>query len=125
MSFQAAGYSLYPVIPELVLAVGAMLLLMLGAYRKDAAGAVIGLSVALLAVVAGLVIWLPVQTATFGNSFIVDGFARYMKFLVLGGSAFALVLSTSTAKPRMRSWPRARSSPACRRRSSATSSPRI
>ena len=35
----------------------------------------------------------------FNGGFIVDGFARYMKFLVLGGSAFALVLSTSTAKP--------------------------
>ena len=33
MSFQSAGYQLLPVLPELVLAVGAMVLLMLGAYR--------------------------------------------------------------------------------------------
>ena len=62
MSFQAAGYSLYPVIPELVLAVGAMALLMLGAFRGvRATGAIIGLSVLLLAVVAVLVIWLPIE----------------------------------------------------------------
>ena len=33
MSFSSAGYQLLPVLPELVLAVGAMVLLMLGAYR--------------------------------------------------------------------------------------------
>ena len=33
MSFSTAGYQLAPVLPELVLAVGAMALLMLGAYR--------------------------------------------------------------------------------------------
>ena len=31
--FQSAGYQLLPVLPELVLAAGAMVLLMLGAYR--------------------------------------------------------------------------------------------
>ena len=35
MSFQSAGYQLLPVLPELVLAVGAMVLLMLGAYRGE------------------------------------------------------------------------------------------
>src|SRR6266700_3104427 len=33
MSFETAGYQLQPALPELVLAVGAMALLMLGAYR--------------------------------------------------------------------------------------------
>ena len=32
MSFQSAGYQLLPVLPELVLAIGAMVLLMIGAY---------------------------------------------------------------------------------------------
>ena len=36
MSFESAGYQLLPVLPELVLAVGAMALLMLGAYRGRA-----------------------------------------------------------------------------------------
>jgi NADH-quinone oxidoreductase subunit N len=33
MSFSSAGYQLQPVLPELVLAFGAMVLLMVGAYR--------------------------------------------------------------------------------------------
>ena len=33
MSFQSAGYQLLPVLPELVLAIGAMVLLMIGAYN--------------------------------------------------------------------------------------------
>src|SRR6202021_12699 len=33
MSFESAGYQLLPVLPELVLAAGALVLLMLGAYR--------------------------------------------------------------------------------------------
>ena len=37
MSFESAGYQLLPVLPELVLAVGAMALLMLGAYRGERA----------------------------------------------------------------------------------------
>ena len=36
MSFESAGYQLLPVLPELVLAVGAMVLLMIGAYRGPA-----------------------------------------------------------------------------------------
>ena len=36
MNFETAGYQLLPVLPELVLAVGAMVLLMLGAYRGAA-----------------------------------------------------------------------------------------
>jgi NADH-quinone oxidoreductase subunit N len=91
MSF--AGYSLAPVIPELVLALGAMLLLMLGAFRGvRATGAIIALSVVLLIAVAILVVRMPTGS-TFGNSFVVDGFAKFMKVLALGGSAVALILS--------------------------------
>ena len=36
MSFESAGYQLLPVLPELVLAAGAMVLLMIGAYRGAA-----------------------------------------------------------------------------------------
>ena len=52
MSFESAGYQLLPVLPELVLAVGAMVLLMLGAYRgQETTRLVTGLAVALLVVV--------------------------------------------------------------------------
>ncbi len=51
MNFQSAGYQLLPVLPELVLAVGAMLLLMLGAYRGEGTTrAITFLSIVLLVV---------------------------------------------------------------------------
>ena len=56
-------------------------------------------SILLLVAVIGVAIWQPAEGVLFNGGFIADGFSRYMKFLVLGGSAFALVLSTSTAKP--------------------------
>ena len=49
MGFETAGYQLQPVLPELVLAVGAMVLLMLGAYRgQDTTRLVNALAVCLL-----------------------------------------------------------------------------
>jgi len=95
MSFEIADYSLAPVLPELVLAVGSMALLMLGAFRgQEATRAITTLAVALLIVTGGLVLWLPAgKLVTFGGSFIVDDFARFMKILALIGSATTLILS--------------------------------
>ncbi|MBR1120653.1 NADH-quinone oxidoreductase subunit NuoN [Bradyrhizobium lablabi] len=96
MSFQSAGYPLLPVLPELVLAVGAMLLLMLGAYRGQGTTRLITtLAVVLLAVTGVLVLSLPAgKHVTFGGSFIVDDFARFLKVLALIGSAATLILSS-------------------------------
>ena len=96
MSFETAGYQLQPVLPELVLAVGAMALLMLGAYRgQGTTKLVTWLSVVLLVVVGVLVLALPAgRLVTFGGSFIVDDFARFLKVLALIGSVVTLVLST-------------------------------
>src|SRR6202166_2681271 len=95
MSFESAGYQLLPVLPELVLAAGAMVLLMLGAYRgQQTTGLVTGLAVCLLVLVGVLELWLPAgRLTTFGSSFIVDDFARFLKILALIGSAATLVLS--------------------------------
>src|SRR6476659_5289249 len=96
MNFQSAGYQLLPVLPELVLATGAMVLLMLGAYGgQDKTRTVTTLAVLLLIVVGMLEYMLPAgKHVTFGGSFIVDDFARFMKILALIGSAVTLVLST-------------------------------
>src|SRR6202521_4252564 len=96
MSFESAGYQLLPVLPELVLAVGAMVLLMLGAYRgTQTTGRVTGLAICLLVATGVLVLWLPAGKLTnFGGSFIVDDFARFLKILALIGSAATLILST-------------------------------
>jgi NADH-quinone oxidoreductase subunit N len=95
MSFEAAGYHLLPVLPELVLAIGAMGLLMIGAYRgARTTGLVTGLAVVLLVVAGALVLCLPVgKQVTFGGSFIVDDFARFLKILALAGSAITLIVS--------------------------------
>src|SRR5689334_17031863 len=93
MSFD---YQLLPVVPELVLAAGAMVLLMLGAYRgQDTTSLVTGLAVVLLIVTGVLELMLPAgRLVTFGGSFIVDSFARFLKIIALIGSAATLILSS-------------------------------
>ena len=95
MNFQSAGYQLLPVLPELVLAVGAMLLLMIGAYRgPQTTGLITGLAVCLLVATGAIELLLPAgKLTTFGGSFIVDDFARFLKILALIGSAATLILS--------------------------------
>jgi NADH-quinone oxidoreductase subunit N len=90
-----AGYSLLPVLPEIVLALGAMVLLMVGAYRgQQATAAITALAVVLLVVAGGLVVWLPAgKLTTFGGGFIVDDFARFLKILALIGSGVTLILA--------------------------------
>ena len=96
MSFSSAGYQLQPVLPELVLAVGAMVLLMIGAYRGQGTTRLItALAVCLLVLTGVLELWLPAgKLVTFGGSFIVDDFARFLKILTLIASAATLILST-------------------------------
>src|SRR5262249_60723842 len=95
--------ALLPVLPEIVLALGAMALLMFGVYyRGDRLNAFANaLAVALLLVVGLLVAFLPVdaKAVTFGGSFVVDGFARVMKILALIGSAPAILISPRYPAP--------------------------
>src|SRR5712692_1795616 len=87
--------ALLPAVPEIVLAVGAMALLMLGAFRGErSAGAIHGLAIALLVAAGFIIVWLPAgKLVTFGGSFVVDDFARFLKLLALTGSAFAILMS--------------------------------
>jgi len=85
--------------PELILAVGALALLMIGVFSGEkSAPAVTWLSVLLLAVTAIFVIWLPVDGSAYNDAFRSDGFSRFMKGLALLGSAVALIMSLSQAK---------------------------
>src|SRR6516225_9343730 len=96
MSFETAGYQLQPVVPEMMLAVGAMVLLMIGAYRgAGTTRLVTALAVCLLIATGVLELMLPAgRLTTFGGSFIVDDFARFLKILALIGSVATLLLST-------------------------------
>jgi NADH-quinone oxidoreductase subunit N len=90
--------ALLPALPEIVLALGAMALLMFGVFSRHPRMITItnGFAVALLIVAAVLVHWLPPDTATtFSGSFVVDGFGRVMKILSLLGSAVAILMSST------------------------------
>ncbi|SNT15262.1 NADH-quinone oxidoreductase subunit N [Tardiphaga sp. OK246] len=95
MTITTAGYSLLPVLPELMLAVGAMVLLMIGAFNgPKVTGLVTTLAVCLLVVVGAAEIMLPAgKHVTFGGSFIVDDYARFLKVLAIIASAVTLILS--------------------------------
>jgi len=89
--------TLAPLYPELLLAIGAMALLMLGAFATDdqLEGEIIGWGAILMLIAAGaLIVLQPSGTEyLFNEAFIVDRFARFMKLLTLGGAAVALLLS--------------------------------
>ena len=86
---------LVPLLPEIVLGVGAMALLMLGVYRSEGGVRVIDIASIVLLIVAGLIVLaLPGgKLVTFGGSFVVDDFARFLKILAILGSAAAILMS--------------------------------
>ncbi|MEW9805093.1 NADH-quinone oxidoreductase subunit NuoN [Mesorhizobium marinum] len=85
--------------PELLLAVGAMVLLMIGVYAGERSyGVVNGLAVLLLVAAGGWMLLAPVDGQAFGGAFIVDPFARFMKMLTLVGAAVTLVMSAGFAR---------------------------
>ena len=86
---------LTPAVPEMLLAVGAMALLMLGAYRGERATPIVNVAAIVLLVIAALLVaWLPGDNlTTFGGSFVVDSFARFFKVLAWTGSAVAILMS--------------------------------
>ena len=89
---------LMPVLPELILAFGAMLMLMIGVcivQSERSASIVNAWCVAILVAVAWvLLMYVPAgRTELFGGSFVVDDFARFLKVLTVIGSGGALLLS--------------------------------
>jgi NADH-quinone oxidoreductase subunit N len=87
--------TLLPLLPEIVLGIGAMLLLMLGAYRDQRVVPVIDAAAIVLLIAAGVIICLLPhgKLVSFNGSF-----ARFLKILALIGSATAIVLSIDYAK---------------------------
>jgi NADH-quinone oxidoreductase subunit N len=87
--------TLVTLLPEFVLAIGAMALLMLGVYHPTRSSRVTDVAAIGLLVIAGvIVVLLPAGKLTaFGGSFIVDDFARFLKILALFGSAAAIAMS--------------------------------
>ena len=81
-------------LPELTLSIGAMALLLVGvATRKERGELVLGIAVLVLALAGFFVLRSSGTTTMFGDSFIVDPFARLMKLLTLIGAAVTLLMS--------------------------------
>jgi NADH-quinone oxidoreductase subunit N len=85
--------------PELIIAIGAMVLLMVGVYSSERSYGIVNALAVLLLIVAGgwMLLW-PADGQAFGGAFVSDPFARFMKLLTLLGSALTLVMSTGFAR---------------------------
>ncbi len=92
-------HGLMPIVPEIMLAIGAVVVLMLGALQgagEDVRSSIVVncLSIVVLLGAGVVLLALPAGRYTlFGGSFLLDDYARYLKVLALIGSAGALLLS--------------------------------
>jgi NADH-quinone oxidoreductase subunit N len=85
--------SFLPALPEIFLALSAMALLVLGAFRPSPRE-IAWLSVLVLAVAVALVASFgPERQVSFYGMYVTDGFAVFMKIVVLVGSLLSIVLS--------------------------------
>src|SRR5690606_5397937 len=101
MANAIASADLLAILPELILAVGAMALLMLGAFRKDDPVELVSSLAIVLLAVAGVVILLnepDVRKVAFAGSIVTDAFASFMKILAIFGSAAIILLAVQFVK---------------------------
>ena len=86
-----------PLLPELILVVGAMVLLMYGVFRPETQSEAVSvgwMSIILIIAAGAALIYDGGGTQTlFDGAFVNDPFARFMKILALAGSALALMLA--------------------------------
>jgi NADH-quinone oxidoreductase subunit N len=80
-------------LPELILAVGAMALLLAGAIGGEKTTPVISWAAIALLAAAGVAVVLGNPGPAFHNAFLADGFARFAKILILLGAAFSILLA--------------------------------
>jgi NADH-quinone oxidoreductase subunit N len=89
-----------PALPEIVLALGAMALLMFGVFKRGPVGADFAsgwLAIGILLVAAVLVATGTAQRVIlFDGAFIDDAFSRFAKLLILAGAVLVLLMSVDT-----------------------------
>ncbi len=91
--------SLAPLAVEVLLAVGAMALLMFGVFTGErSAPTITGIAVALLGAAVLMLVVMNNNGTTFDGAFILDPFARFMKILTLIGSGVAITMSVGYAR---------------------------
>ncbi len=92
---------LLPVLPELIMGIGAMLLLMLGVFQGDKSYSQMANLSVLLLIVTAFVMFTQVggdRQLTFGAMFVTDAFAVFAKTLVFVGSGVAILMSSAYLK---------------------------
>lgn len=91
--------SLHLSAPELILAVGALVLLMIGVFSGERTGPTItGLAIVVL-IAAGLwLIFVPGEGLAYGGAYLADGFSRFMKVVALVGSIVAMIMTIGRAR---------------------------
>src|SRR5579872_1254357 len=88
------AHDLLTLLPELILAVGAMGLLLAGAVGGDRTTTLLSwLAVAAMVLAGVLVATSAGRSPAFHGAFMVDGFARFVKLLILAGSAVSLIMA--------------------------------
>lgn len=88
------SHDLIVLLPELVMAVGALLLLMAGAVLGNQRTAILSALTIFVMIVAGALVAFSHGTlAAFGGAFVVDDFSRFAKLLILVGAAITLAMS--------------------------------
>jgi NADH-quinone oxidoreductase subunit N len=87
-------------LPELILAVGAMALLLTGAIAGEKSTSAISLAAIALLLASGIATVMgPDHAFAFHNAFVADGFSRFAKLLILGGAGFSILLADEFFAP--------------------------
>jgi NADH-quinone oxidoreductase subunit N len=91
VSFQT---DLMVLLPELILAVGAMVLLLTGAIGGEKTSSLISWgAIGLLAASGAVTVLGPDHALAFHNAFVADGFSRFAKLLILSAAALSILLA--------------------------------
>ena len=92
---QPFSFALVHSLPEVILAVGVLLLILLGALRGEKSASLVGELAVILLGLALLSMFFQIKTSAiiFEGAFIDDAFGRFMKALALGGSLISLLMS--------------------------------
>ncbi|MCJ2083998.1 NADH-quinone oxidoreductase subunit NuoN [Methylobacterium sp. J-090] len=87
--------ALWPALPELILGVGVLVLILYGSFRGERSAEGVNVGALLLLILALFVVMSQSGTkvTTLNGAFIVDGFSKVMKALILLGSAASILLS--------------------------------
>ncbi|WP_173932137.1 NADH-quinone oxidoreductase subunit NuoN [Chelativorans sp. Marseille-P2723] len=91
--------SLILALPEVVLAIGALALLMIGVFSGERANTTVtGLAIALFTAVIAWKLAFPTEGLAFDGAFVSDPFSRLMKILTLVGAVVTLIMSVGFAR---------------------------